>query len=85
MVRASAQAKAVNLIVPVLTEDETAIFKRGRNANSTTVPKNANPADYRAATGLEALFGYLYLKEEHARIRTLFDLICSDCETSSEL
>ncbi|MFA9380768.1 MAG: Mini-ribonuclease 3 [Acetanaerobacterium sp.] len=75
LVRASAQAKAVELISPVLTEDEMSIFKRGRNANSTTVPKNANPADYRAATGLEALFGYLHLKGEHKRVRKLFEMI----------
>lgn len=77
MVRCSAQAKAAGLIAPLLTEEETAIYKRGRNANSTTVPKNATPADYRAATGLETLFGYLHLKGEHERIQTLFEMICA--------
>lgn len=75
MVRCSAQAKAAEHILPMLTEEEEAIFRRGRNANSTTVPKNACPADYRAATGLETLFGFLYLKERHERIRELFERI----------
>ncbi len=75
MVRASAQAKAVQLIAPELTEEETAMYKRGRNANSTTVPKNADPCEYRAATGLETLFGFLYLKEQHERISVLFEKI----------
>lgn len=77
MVCCAAQAKSASLITPLLTEDELAIFKRGRNAHSSTVPKNAKPADYRAATGLETLFGYLYLKGEHERIQTLFDAICT--------
>ncbi|SDN40646.1 Mini-ribonuclease 3 [Acetanaerobacterium elongatum] len=85
LVRASAQAHATELIAGVLTEEETAILKRGRNANSTTVPKNANPADYRMATGLEALFGYLYLKGEQQRINELFKIIWqSYCEENRQ-
>ena len=49
------------------------IFKRGRNAKSHTVPKNADPIDYRMATGLEALFGYLYLLKRYNRIREIFE------------
>lgn len=60
-VRCQAQAKFMELLMPILTEEEIAIFKRGRNAN-TSIPKNAEPADYHAATGFEAMFGYLYLK-----------------------
>ena len=75
LVRASAQAHAVEIIGPLLTEDEATILKRGRNANSTNVPKNSNPADYRLATGLEALFGYLYLKGDQQRINELFEII----------
>ena len=52
-----------------------AVFKRGRNAN-TSIPKNAEPADYHAATGFEAMFGYLYLKGEIDRLRQLFSIIC---------
>ncbi len=81
LVRASAQAHAAEIIAQQLSEEEAAILKRGRNANSTTVPKNANPADYRMATGLEALFGYLYLKGEQQRIGELFEMIWkSYCE-----
>ena len=56
-------------------EEEIAVFKRGRNAN-TSIPKNAEPADYHAATGFEAMFGYLYLKGEIDRLRQLFSIIC---------
>ena len=75
LVKASAQATAVNIIQGSLTEQELSVLKRGRNANSTTVPKNANPAEYRLATGLEALFGYLYLKGEQSRINELFEAV----------
>lgn len=74
-VKASAQAGAYEFIRPALNERESAVMKRGRNANGTHVPKNSSPADYRRATGLEALFGWLYLHGERARIRELFDMI----------
>ena len=64
----------------LLSEEETDIYKRGRNANGHHVPKNADPVEYRRATGLEALFGYLYLKGEQARIRFLFDHIWEHLE-----
>ncbi len=73
---AGAQAQAVNLLLPVITQDELAIYKRGRNADSGHKPKNASEADYHAATGLEALFGWLYLKGETQRINELFAIIC---------
>lgn len=60
-VKAGAQAVAAKKMMATLTEDELAAFKRGRNAKSATVPKNADVTDYRYATALEALFGYLYL------------------------
>jgi len=72
---AEAQASAYTRLEPSLTEEELAVLKRGRNANSTKVPKHASPADYRKATGLEALFGYLYLKGEVARINEIYNLI----------
>ena len=61
-VRAASQARAVHEIMSVLTEEEQNIVRRGRNAHPHTVPKNANVSDYRYATGLESLIGFLYLK-----------------------
>ena len=74
-VKASSQSRAMDSLLEKLQEDEVAIFKRGRNTNGTHVPKNANPIDYRRATGLEALFGYLYLSGNLSRIQELFDII----------
>lgn len=73
-VKAQAQSNAVKVIEPLLTEEEEAAYKRGRNAKSTTVPKNADVADYRRSTGLEALFGYLYMKKETERLEELMKL-----------
>ena len=70
-VKASAQARAAKTLLDTLTEDELAAFKRGRNAKSATVPKNADLTDYRYATGLEALFGYLYLSGKSERLNEL--------------
>lgn len=72
---ASNQSKAVGFLLDLLTEQELAIYKRGRNANGNTVPKNSHPQDYRRATGLEALFGFLYLTNQNDRIKELFDII----------
>lgn len=69
------QAECAEVLEPHLTEEETVIYKRGRNANVHSVPKNANRQDYHTATGFEALFGYLYLKKDIARLRELFGLI----------
>lgn len=71
-VRAKGQRELFEKIENQLTEEEYKIFKRGRNAKSHTVPKNADPIDYRIATGVEALFGYLYLLKRYERIRDLF-------------
>ncbi|MCR5388146.1 MAG: ribonuclease III [Lachnospiraceae bacterium] len=65
--KAEAQAAIVELLADSLTEEETAVYKRGRNAKSPTSAKNASITDYRKATGLEALIGYLYLKGEEKR------------------
>ncbi len=70
-VRAGAQAKLMQSIEGKLTEDETAVYHRGRNAKSASIPKNASVAEYRTATGFEALMGYLYLKGETGRILEL--------------
>jgi ribonuclease-3 family protein len=61
-------------ILPLLDEQETAVFHRGRNIGHTNTPKSATVAEYRAATGMEALFGYLYLAEKEDRITELFDV-----------
>lgn len=74
-VRASAQANGVENILPILTEEETAVFKRGRNAKSGHQPKNVSRSDYHMATALEALFGYLYLQNKMDRIVELYKLI----------
>lgn len=70
-VRCQAQAKLMQTIEPMLTEEEAAVYRRGRNAHTGHTPKNATGADYHAATGLEALLGYLYLCDRIERIREL--------------
>lgn len=75
LVKAPAQAKAVERILPILTEKELAVYKRGRNTKTHAAPGKASVGEYHSATGLETLFGYLYLKGEFERIRTLFDTI----------
>ena len=74
---AKAQAAAMNSIIPMLSEDELAVFKRGRNARTGGIPKNQSSADYHYATGLECLFGWLYLKGRTERIRELYSAISS--------
>lgn len=78
LVNAKAQAQMYFRIAEELTEEETAVFRRGRNAKSFTTPKNADLMDYRHATGLEALFGYLYLNGEKQRAISLFSLGMAD-------
>ena len=72
VVNAKAQAEMYFRIRPLLTEEEDAVFHRGRNANSHTSAKNADIIDYRHATGLEAVFGYLYLSGQKERAVELF-------------
>ena len=71
LVKASAQAELIHNIMEDLTEEEKTIYKRGRNAKSYTTAKNATMIDYRTATGLEALVGYLYLTEQMDRLLIL--------------
>lgn len=75
---AAAQAESFKLIEPMLSEDELAVYKRGRNGHMGTIPKNASIGDYRAATGLEAVIGWLYLKGNDARINELMRVILSE-------
>ena len=74
-VSAKAQTEAFSKIKDILTEEETAQFKRGRNAKTSHSPKSATDAEYHTATGVEALFGYLYLTEQTDRIKELFKII----------
>ncbi len=74
-VSAKAQTEAFEKIKGILTEEETAIYKRGRNAKVGHSPKSATEGEYHCATGVEALFGYLYLTEQTDRIKELFSKI----------
>lgn len=71
-VTASAQAHAALAVCPLLQEEEEAVFRRGRNAHPKAVARHNDPGEYALATGLEAVFGFLYLKGEGERIRDLF-------------
>lgn len=69
--KAAAQSGIMEVIEEKLTPEELSVYRRGRNAHSPTMAKHATMADYRRATGFEALMGYLYLKEEYERMITL--------------
>lgn len=71
-VRAPRQAEAMKNILPLLTDEENAVFHRGRNMGHTNTPRSATVAEYRTATGMEALFGYLHLAGQKQRIDELF-------------
>ncbi|MBR3948611.1 MAG: ribonuclease III [Clostridia bacterium] len=77
-VNAASQAEAVKKIMDMLTEEEQAVFRRGRNTHTNHKAKNATEGDYHYATGFEALFGYLYLKGNIERLRELFDIITEE-------
>lgn len=72
-VKATSQANFVREIMPILTEEEVAIFKRGRNAKKTTKAKNASVAEYNMSTGFEALLGYLYITGQNDRLNYILD------------
>ena len=74
-IKASAQAKYMDEIMSILTEDEIAIFKRARNTHMNTMAKNASVADYKKASGFEAVIGYLYLLGKNERLEELFEFI----------
>lgn len=75
MVRASFQADVFDYLEPLVEEDEKSILHRGRNASATHIPHGANAIEYRKATGVEALFGWLYLEKRNERIKELFEMI----------
>lgn len=72
---ARSQCAALKAIEPLLNEEEQEVVRRGKNASKATVAKHATPREYRASTALEALFGWLYLKNDLHRIKTLFDAV----------
>lgn len=74
IVKATAQSRMVEILTPYLTEEEADVYRRGRNAKSPTTAKNASVADYRRATGLEALVGYLYLSDRMDRLLELLKI-----------
>lgn len=74
-VSAPAQAQGVEKLLTVLTEEELAVFRRGRNTHVNSVPHSATLEEYHAATGLETLFGYLWLKNRKDRLNQLFEII----------
>lgn len=78
LVKATAQAKFADKIKPLLTEEEMAFFRRGKNAHTHAAPKSASPQEYAKATGLEALFGALYLLGRIDRLNELFVLMMEE-------
>ncbi|MBR5125579.1 MAG: ribonuclease III [Oscillospiraceae bacterium] len=80
MVKASSQAAFVDKLIPLLTEDELSYYRRGKNSHVHAVPKSCSAAEYAKATGLEALFGALYLAGETDRINELFRTVMEDTD-----
>ena len=80
IVNAPAQAAAMERLMPHLTADELAIYKRGRNAKVNSVPQKADIGQYHAATGLEALFGWLYLQGKTERINDLYSVCVEESD-----
>ena len=83
-VRATAQSAGMDKIMPHLTEEESYIFKRGRNAHGISIPKSASAVEYRRATGMEALFAYLDLTGQKERADELFRMAYADVMQSLE-
>ena len=84
LVKASAQSGMMEAIEPLLTDEEKNVYRRGRNAKSPTMAKNATMTDYRKATGFEALMGYLYLKDEFERMVELIKIALGEEEEGKE-
>lgn len=77
-VNAQAQARCMRILLPSLTEKETEVFKRGRNAHTSHTPKNQSGCDYHYATGFEALIGYLYLSGSTERLNSLLNVVINE-------
>ncbi len=76
-VSAKGQFAALEAVLPLLTEEEQGVVRRGKNASKASVAKHASPEEYRASTALESLFGWLYLQDRGQRIEELFAVICA--------
>ena len=82
LVKAPAQAEFAEKLLPLLTEQEAAYYRRGKNSHVHAVPKGATPAQYAKATGLEALFGALYLAGQTERLNELFHAVTDETPPS---
>lgn len=78
MVKATYQAEFVDKMLPLLNEDEMTYYRRGKNSHVHAVPKSATPAQYAKATGLEAMFGYLFLSGKKERANEIFNLVMKE-------
>ena len=79
-VSAHAQCRELEILEPLLTEEEANVLRRGKNASKASVAKHATVQEYRASTGLECLLGWLYLRGENDRIQQLFDAVWTEYE-----
>ena len=84
MVKASSQAAFIDQLLPHLNQEELAYYRRGKNAHVHAVPKSCTPQEYAKATGLEALFGALYLSGKQERINELFNILMEDGDTQQK-
>lgn len=84
MVKASSQAAFIDRLLSHLNQEELAYYRRGKNAHVHAVPKSCTPQEYAKATGLEALFGALYLSGKQERINELFNILVEDGDTQQK-
>ena len=84
IVNAASQSEMYSKLESFITEEELSIMRRGRNAKSYTKAKNQTVSDYRRATGVEALFGYLYLKEDYERLNTIFEICTGEGKNNGQ-
>ena len=83
-VSAKAQAEAAERMLPCLSEEEKSVFKRGRNAHANTTPRGSTYEEYHIATGVEALFGHLYLSGKSGRLGELFEMVVENSADSTK-
>ena len=84
LVNADFQADVMEVLIPLLNEEEVAAFKRGRNAHSAHTPKNKSEAQYHKSTGFEALIGYLYLKKDYDRLNNILSVVLRQGESDGK-
>ena len=81
-VKAHSQAVAAEKIMPLLTEEEQGVYRRAKNSHTNNIAKNATSVDYRKASGLEALIGYLYISGQNERLRELLEKASEDADNA---